>query len=230
MSFARALDVAQKIVAETHALAGPFDKAGNVGHDEAALAEADDAEVGLKGGKVVVGDLRARRRHRREDGGLAHVGETHEADVGDGFKLQGHFQRLAPLAGLGELRGLPRGGGEVLVAKAAVAAAHQRALDVCFAHVEKHAARGAFLDHRAHRHFDNHVRAGLARAAVGQTVHAVFGEELALEAEVHQRVHALGGEELHVPAAAAVAAVRPARPARISPGGRRRSRCRRRPP
>ena len=159
---------------------------------------------------MVVGDLRARRRHRREDGGLAHVGEAHEADVGDGLKFQGHFQRLAALAGLGELRGLPRGGGEVLVAKAAVAAAHQRALDVRFAHVEKHAARGAFLDHRAYRHFDDHVRAGLARAAVGQAVHAVFGEELALEAEVHQRVHALGGKELHVPATAAVAAVRAA--------------------
>ena len=159
---------------------------------------------------MVVGDLRARRRHRREDGGLAHVGETHEAHVGDGFQLQRHFQRLAPLAGLGKLRRLPRGGGEVLVAKAAVAAAHQRALDVRFAHVEKHAAGGALLDHRTHRHFDDHVRAGLAASAVGHAVHAVFGEELAPEAEVHQRVHALGGEELHVPAAAAVAAVRAA--------------------
>ena len=62
---ARALDVTEEIVAEAHALAGAFDKAGDVGHDEAALAEADDAEVGLEGGEVVIGDLRARRRHRR---------------------------------------------------------------------------------------------------------------------------------------------------------------------
>ena len=55
---AAALHMAQEIVAQTNALAGTLDQAGDVGADKAcALAHRHNAQRGHKGGKVVVGDL-----------------------------------------------------------------------------------------------------------------------------------------------------------------------------
>ena len=54
----RALQVAQKLVAQARAFARAFDEAGNVSHHETLLRpHAHHAQVGVEGGKRVVGDL-----------------------------------------------------------------------------------------------------------------------------------------------------------------------------
>ena len=53
-----AFDVAEEIVAESLALMGTFDQAGDVGDDERIVVAAiDDAEVRFEGGERIVGYL-----------------------------------------------------------------------------------------------------------------------------------------------------------------------------
>jgi len=56
-----AVDVPQKIVAQTRALRRALDDTGNVGHHEGdALLDVDDAEIRKQRGEVIVCNLRVR--------------------------------------------------------------------------------------------------------------------------------------------------------------------------
>ena len=66
-----ALDVAEELHAQALAGGGAGDQAGHVGHRVDGVAGADHAEVGHQRGERVVGDLRAGRRHRRDQRRLA---------------------------------------------------------------------------------------------------------------------------------------------------------------
>ena len=85
--------------------------------------EAHDAEVRLERGERVVGDLRLRRAHRRDQRGLARVREADERGVGEQLHLEAQPVLLAVLALLGEARRAPGVGEEAGVAAAAPAAA-----------------------------------------------------------------------------------------------------------
>ena len=180
---------------EAHALRSALDEAGDVGHDEARLADLDDAQIRRQRREVVVGDLRPRRRDDGQDRRLADVREAHQPDVRDGLQLQRDLDGLALLAGLGELRRLPRRRGEMRVAEAAAPAADEDAPDARLVQVEQQLARRALAHDRSRRHFDHDVRARAPRPAAGRAVHAVFGGELAVVAEVHQRVHPVGRQK-----------------------------------
>ena len=89
--------VTQEAIAESFALAGAFDEAGDVHHLQHArhdLARAGEARdlvkrrvrhrraphVGLDGAEGIVADLgRAARDQRVEERGLAHIGQAHDA-------------------------------------------------------------------------------------------------------------------------------------------------------
>ena len=78
-----AVDVAQEVVPEASALGRALDDAGDVGHDEGnALVNVHDAEVGVEGGEVIVGDLGACLGYDGEKRRLADVREADQADVG----------------------------------------------------------------------------------------------------------------------------------------------------
>ena len=82
------LDMAQKGMAEANPFAGPFDEAGDVGHDIGdPLIHPHDAELGGEGGEVVVGHLGAGGGDHREKGGFADVGEAEQAYIGEQLKL-----------------------------------------------------------------------------------------------------------------------------------------------
>ena len=86
---ARALGVAQELVAEAAALAGAGDEAGQIGDDERAVAvDAHDAERGRQRGERVVADLGLGRRHARDQRRLAGVGKADHADVGEQLQLE----------------------------------------------------------------------------------------------------------------------------------------------
>ena len=85
---AAAVDVPQEVVTQARALAGALDDAGNVGHDEAdALVHVHHAQIGVEGGKVVVGDLGVRLADHAEQRGLTHVGEAHQSHVRQQLQL-----------------------------------------------------------------------------------------------------------------------------------------------
>ena len=171
---------------------------------------ADNAQVGRQGGEMVVADLGFGAGDHREDGTFAHVGIAHQTHVSDGFQLQQEGVNLRFNTGLGKVRGLPGGGGEVGVTPAALAAAQKAAGFAGLVHVGHHAAGGFVPHHSAHGHLDGQAFAALAGAAARRAVLPVFGGVFALEAEIQQGVHVGVGIKQHIAAVAAVAAVGPA--------------------
>jgi hypothetical protein len=88
-----------------------LDEPGDVGDGEAHVAGLDDPEVGGERGERVVGDLGPRRRHRRDEAGLAGTRVADERHVRHGLQLEDDLSRLAGLAEQGEAGGLaPRAG------------------------------------------------------------------------------------------------------------------------
>ena len=83
---------------------------------------AHDAEVGFERGERVVGDLRLRRAHRRDQRRLARVREPDERGVGQQLELEPQPALFAVLALLGEARRAPRVRQEPRVAAPALAA------------------------------------------------------------------------------------------------------------
>ena len=208
---AAAVDVPQEVVAQARPLSRPLDDAGDVGQDEGdTLLHIHHAQIGKQGGEMVVGDLGPGLAHHREEGGLAHIGEAHQAHVGQQLELQNHLPLLARQARLGKAGHLPGGGGEVLVAPAPVPTPGQYKA-VGLGHVADNLARLRVPHHRAAGDLDDQILPVLARAALALAVHAVGGHILALIAEVHQGGHMLVDLQNHAAAPAAVAAVGAAR-------------------
>ncbi len=202
-----AVDVAQKIVAETGALGSALDYAGDIGHyKRASLIDVHNAEVREQCCKVVVCDLRVRLADDREQGGFADVREADETHIGKKLKLKRYIVRLAGETRLCKTGDLPCRSGKMLVAPAALAAASRNKV-LAVRHVVHYAAGLGIAHEGAARNADIQTVAVLTRAALALTVRAVSGNVLALVSEVHQRGHVIVNDENDIAAAAAVAAV-----------------------
>ena len=205
------VDVPQEIVAQTRALAGALDDAGDVRHDEAdALVHVHHTQIGVQGGEVVVGDFRVGLADHTQERAFAHIGEAHQPHVRQQLQLQHHVVALAGQTCLGKPRHLPGGGGEMLVAPAAPAAPAQH-IGLVVGHILDDLATLGIAHQRAPGDLDGQAFAVLAGLAAALAVHAVAGHILALVAEVHQRGHIVVHLQDDGAAAAAVAAVRTAR-------------------
>ena len=207
---AAAVDVAQKVVAQSGAVGGALNDAGDVRHDEGdALLHIHHAQVGEKGGEVIIGDLGLSPADHAEQRGLTHVGEAHQPHISQQLQLQHHLAALAGIASLGKAGDLPGGGGEVLVAPAAPAAPAEDEGGV-IRHIVDDLLGGGVPDDGAPGDPQDQVCAVSAGAALAASVCAVGGGVLALIAEVHQGGHMVVHCDHHVAAPAAVAAVRAA--------------------
>ena len=207
---AAAVDVAQEIVAETCTLTGTLDDAGDVRHHEAdTVLHPHNAQIGVKGGEVIVGDLGMRLADHAQQRGLAHVGEAHQTHVSQQLQLQKHIQTLTGQTGLGEAGYLTGGGGEVLVTPAAATALAQD-IGLGVGHILDDLAGLRVAHQRAAGHLDDEGLTVLTGAAAALTVHTVFGGVLALVAEVHQRGHIVVHLQDDVAAVTAVTAHRTA--------------------
>jgi len=118
---ARALDVAQELVAQAAARMRALDQPGDVGQDKIVVVDHDHAQHRHQCRKRVVGDLGLGRANYREQGGLAGVGHADDAGIGDELELQAQPVFLARLAVLGDARGLVGGAFEDRVAAATAA-------------------------------------------------------------------------------------------------------------
>jgi hypothetical protein len=209
----RALDVPQEAVAEAMTFMRAFDQSWDIGHHEAAIAaQRHHAEVGRQRRERVVGDLRARRRDARDEGGLARVGETHEPDVGQQLQLEMQRLHLARFPGFGPPRCAIRGRHELRVAAAATPPfGDEHALSVVREIGDQARAVSVLLEHeRTDRHGDLEVRRRVTGAVAALSVASAPGFEFGVVAKIDQGV--LGGNRGDVDRAAraAVAAVGPA--------------------
>jgi hypothetical protein len=81
--------VAEELDAQPGTVVRALDEPGNVGEDQdVPTAHLGHAQVGVKGGEGVGGDLWPRPGEGGEQGGLAGVGEPDQADIGDQLELQ----------------------------------------------------------------------------------------------------------------------------------------------
>ena len=96
----RPFNVPQKFVPQTNAFVGPFDQAGNVGHDERAIEiDLHAAQVRMFCGKRIGSDFGPRARKTAQQRALAGIRFANQSDVGNHFQLEPQSARLAGFAG-----------------------------------------------------------------------------------------------------------------------------------
>src|SRR5579872_1385449 len=184
---ARALDMAQELVAKARAGARTFDEPGKVDQDEADVdVDAHDSELRCEGGERIVGNLWPRSRNGGEQGGLARVGRADDADVGEQLELQFERVLLAGLTPLREARRLMCGGGEMLIAQTAATAAGDA--DARAGSIEIGDQGAILIDEGARRHRHVYIGTGLAMAIGAGAMAAAFGTKTLLVAEIDERV------------------------------------------
>ncbi len=171
-------------------------------------AQFHDAENGLQRRKRVRGNLGPGRRRAGEQGALAGVGHADQPHVGDELELQAEVSLLAELARLELARGLVRGGGKGPVASAAFAAPADQDLHPRFVEVFEQEIEVGVVDQGARRDGNDQVLAVLAVHVLPLAVLASLGVPVVLAGKIQERVLVGPGLEVHVPAVAAVAAVR----------------------
>ena len=169
----------------------------------------------MQGRERVVGDLRARGAHLRDERRLARARHAHERRVGHELHLELDPALLSRLAELRERGRAARRGDEMDVAAAARAPlGHDDALAVVREVGDELARLPRILEvlahHGAHRHLEHEVLPRRAVHAAAFAVRAALGFEMVLEAVLDERGQARVGFEHHVAAVPAVAAVRPA--------------------
>ena len=207
---AAALHMAQKVVAQTDALAGTLDQAGDVGADKAGtLTYRHDTQGGHQRGEVIVRDLGLGRADGRDEGRLTHIGEADQAHISNQLQLQRHLDVLAGHTGLGKLGDLAGRRCKMRVAVAAAAALCDGDGGVV-GQVRDDQPALRVLDHGAQRHLDDEVFGILAVAEACAALAALGGSVLALVAEVHQGGKMIVRHKDDVTAAAAITAVRAA--------------------
>ena len=204
---AAAVDMPQEIMSQTRTLTGTLDDAGDIRHDEAdTVVHIHNAQIGIEGGEVVVGDLGVRLADNTQERGLAHVGKAHKTHIRQQLQLQNHIVTLAGKAGLGKAGHLTGGRGKMLIAPAASAALTEDER-LLVGHILDDLAGFGVPDQGAPRHADGEALTVLAAFAAALPVYAASGHIFALIAEVHKGGHIVVHLHDDAAAVAAVAAV-----------------------
>src|SRR5882762_5153606 len=191
-----------------------FDEAGQIGDDKSAAelgavpaVGVDDAEVGLKRGERIVGNFGTRGGDHGNQSGLARVGVTDQADIGQKFQFEAKMALFAGKSILMFARSLVPGLGKVLIAAPATPAVRDK--DALAGSGEISDGRALLVKHqRADGNLQDHIRARMASTIGALAVTAAIGLEFAIVAVAKQRVVVRVGFQIDVAAMAAVAARR----------------------
>ena len=101
---AAALHMAQEVVAQTNALTGTLDQAGDIGADKArALTHRHDTQGGHQRGEVIVRDLGLGRADGGDEGGLTHIGEADQPTSAISFSSSVTWMSSPGIPGLANL-------------------------------------------------------------------------------------------------------------------------------
>ena len=208
---ARTREVFQEANAEARAFRRTSDQARNVGDDETLVfGDADDAEVRVHGGERVIGNLRARRRDRTNEGALASVRQPEQADVGEYAQLQAQIALFAGLA-LGALaRRTVDTRLEVDVAETTIATLGDENPFPVDIEVGDHFAAVFVGNHRTDRDVQNDVFTALAVTILAGAVFATLRKKFAGVAKLDQGVEIAVGDDKNIATTAAIATTRAA--------------------
>ncbi len=212
---ARAFYVLKKTQTKALTFVRTFDKTGNIGNDHTAVRVNlvdHDAKIGRKRGKGVSRNLGPCRRNLRDKGGLARIGQTQQACIGQNFQLKAQIFFLTGFTGLAKTRGTHGRRLEMFVALAAATATGHQHFCIGIAEVSQQLlAIGAFgKNQRAHRQVQHHVFTLLAIALTALAGAAITGLVQTLEAKIVQRQQTTVGLQKNRTTVAAVATVWPA--------------------
>ena len=202
-----AFGMTQKAVAQTDTFMRAFDKTGKIGQHEIGLVHFHHAQLRFQGGEGIVGDLGPRRRHARQESGLAGIGHADQAGIGDQLQLEDEDAFFRRLPRQREVRRLVGRALEMIVAEAAIAALQQAEALAHRGHVHDQRLAVFFIDLGADRNLHDGVVAALAGHHLAQAALPALGFHMLLEAVVDQGVEIVHGLGDHVAPAAAIAAI-----------------------
>ena len=191
---AAAFDMAEEAVAEAMTLMRALDQARNIGEHEFAPVAAHHAEPRMQGGEGVIGDLRLRRRHDREESRFPGVRQADEPGIRDELQPQENHHLLARLAGIGSSRRAVGRGLEIGVAEASVAALRDAHALADLGEIGKQGLAVLGENLGARRHLEHRVGAIGAMAVPAHAVAAGLGLEMLLIPVVDQGVEAIDAD------------------------------------
>ena len=201
----RPLHMAQEVMSEPHAIRRTLDEPRNVSHDEALLiVRLHDAEHGRECRKVVVGDLRARRRTGRDETGFPDARIADKPHVREQLQLEDEFAALPRLAELRERRRAVRGICEFRIPASAAPAADNDRLRIDLGEIGEHLARRLIRHDRAGRDVHIERRGVPAVLVLVLAVLAVLRREFPMKAEREERIQITVGAKDNISAAPAV--------------------------
>ena len=202
-----AVDMTQEVMAQACTLCSTFDNTGDIRHHEAdTLFHIDHTQVRIQGGKVVVGDLGPGIGRDGEQGGLTHIGETHQTHVCQQLQLQNDVTLLAGCTLLGKTGYLTGGRGKVGIAPAAAAALRDDKI-LAGGHIHDDGIGSSIPDNGTSGHLDDQRLAALAVPVAALAVDTGLCAVLTLIAKIQQRRHIVIDSQNDAAAMAAIAAI-----------------------
>ena len=207
-------EMTQKPVPQPVSFVRTLDEAGHIGDDKAPMVtEFHDAEVWCQRRKRIGGNLGPGGRDVRDERGLARVGKSDEADIGEQLELKPERASLPGLAGLHLARGtIGRRDKHRVAQPAASALGHQHPLALFgqVGHAHDFAVRQLFEDEGPHGNVDDEVFRRQPGSIRALAVISTTCFELGMKAEVDERVAVGRRRQVDGAAGSAVAAVRAA--------------------
>ncbi len=204
---ARALDVAQKFIAETRAQVRAFDQTGNIRENQVAVVNHRDAEIRDQRSERVIRDLGARGSHRRQQGGFAGIRQTDDADIREQFQFERDPTLRPWFAFLGPARRLIRGTRERGIAAPAAPAAREDHARVRVHQIADQFAGFSIAHEGPARHINQQIIRAFTMLIFALTMPARFGFEMGAFAETQQRIETRVDDDDHIAAVAAMPAI-----------------------
>ena len=144
------------------------------------VAIIDNSQRGLKGGKRIVGYLGTGTGDRRQQGGLARIGESHQSDICQKFQLHDNSHLLHRLAWLCITGSLVGRSAELEVSQSSTTTFQQQHLLSIVCNVAHVLSCFGVIYHGSTRHINIDVLAIGSMTLVSSTIASMFGKEVTL--------------------------------------------------
>ncbi len=191
---------------ETTTVGRALDQPGDVGEHELVFTEAHHTEIWHQRRERIIGDLRTRRAHRRDQRRLPRVGEADQRGVGHQLELEPQPVLLAVLTLLREARRSSCVGEKAGVAAPTLSTVCCE-IPVAVTHQIGQQLTTAVVDNGAFGHRHSEIRARRAVTLVARAVCARLRAPMWMVAKREQRRGVAIGSQPHVATFSAVPAV-----------------------
>src|SRR6056297_3408329 len=147
------LDVAQEAGPQPLPLTGTSDQAGDISYHQGFVTTIPHyPQIGYQGGKGIISNLGAGGRNGGNQGRLAGIGKTNQADIGKELQLQAQGFFVPGDARLGMTRGAVSAGGKTGIAAPSLTALDQQEFGVLAGQISQDFTAGVIVDQGSRRH------------------------------------------------------------------------------